>query len=154
MDKHNRFHTRTTYNLERLDYLVVALILSVLVLARFGQIDWIVFWTVFWVIDVIGTFPAMYWFYARRSGEHRAIPPMFHALYNTTHSFAVIGLAAVLWYLAVGGFRWEMLAMPIHLCLDRSIFGNTYKPLGLSVEPRPHDTYLAFEESYEKAGRW
>ena len=46
------------------------------------------------------------------------------------------GTGVALWAYAIGGFEWAMLAVPIHLCVDRGVFGNTLKPIELSFEPR------------------
>ncbi len=154
MDKHNLFFTPTTYGFLRLDHLVMLAALSGLVVAHWSEVNWPLFVAAFLWSDVVGTFPGLYWYYARGSGNRRRIPTLFYLLYNIGHSFASIGVVAVGWYLLVGGWEWAMLAMPIHLMGDRSIFGNFYKPFGVAFEPRPHGGFMRFLEDYEKAGRW
>ena len=48
----------------------------------------------------------------------------------------VAGCLVALWALAAGHFEWAMLAVPIHLSIDRGLFGNTYKPSSLPFEPQ------------------
>jgi hypothetical protein len=47
-----------------------------------------------------------------------------------------------------------MLAFPLHLAGDRSIFGNIYKPFGTAFEPVRHEAFRRFEREYETAGKW
>lgn len=154
MDKHNTFFTRNTYNLVRLENFIFLLILTGLIIAFRQEVNWVRFAIAFLWMDVVGTFPALYWYYIRCEGEHRSIHPIFHVVYNIAHSFIVIAVLTGLWYLLTGAWEWAMLAMPIHLLGDRAIFGNIYKPLGLSFEPVPHRNFTRFLEEYKQSGRW
>lgn len=154
MDKHNTFHSRATYQLMRLDYLVVLIILSVAVLAHADQVDWVRFAIAFSWIDLVGTIPAWYCYYLRRNGQHRRIPESYYRLYNFAHSITTNAVLVGIWYLVTGAWEWAMLAAPIHLCGDRSLFGNVYKPRGLSFEPVPHPGYARFLDDYEQSERW
>ncbi len=154
MDKHNTFHSRATYQLMRLDYLVVLVVMSAAVLMHASEVNWWRFILVFAVIDLVGTIPAWYVYYGRRKGEHRTIPAGFYTAYNLAHSLAVNALIVGAWYLVAGGWEWAMLAGPIHICGDRSLFGNVYKPSGLSFEPVPHPGYAQFSRDYERSDRW
>jgi hypothetical protein len=154
MDHHNLFLTRRTYNLLRLDHLVVALILVAVVAAHWQEVNWWRFVAAFLLPDLIGTIPGMYWFYARRTGERRRIPALFHWLYNAAHSITTAALIVGVWYLLTGAWEWAMLSLPIHLLGDRSVFGNIYKPLGCSFEPAPHEGFTRFLDEYERGGRW
>ena len=154
MDKYNTFHTPAAYRLMRLDYFSVLVALSAAVLYHASDVNWIRFAIAFAWIDLVGTLPAWYVYYARRKGEHRSIPQIFYTLYNTCHSFttnlAIIGA----WYFITGAWEWAMLAGPLHLLGDRSVFGNVYKPGGLSFEPVPFKEYSEFLGKYERAGQW
>src|SRR6266849_400706 len=99
MDKHNLFFTRTTYGFLRLDHLIMLAALSGLVVAHWGQVNWPRFVAAFLWSDVLGTFPGLYWYYARSSGDRRRIPALFYLLYNIGHSFLSIGIVALIWYL-------------------------------------------------------
>lgn len=154
MDKHNLFLTPTTYKLVRLDWAILMTVLLALVIVHWREVNWWLFAGAFLFSDLIGTFPGMYVYYAKRKGDHRSIPAAFHFLYNLGHSFTAVGLITLVWYLIAGGWEWAMLAMPIHLAGDRSVFGNIYKPLGTSFEPAPHDAFQRFMKEYQSSGRW
>ncbi|HEX2573593.1 MAG TPA: hypothetical protein VH877_28850 [Polyangia bacterium] len=154
MDPYNTFHTRITYRWMRLDYLALLLALVAAVLAHAREVRWGRFALAFAWIDVVGTLPAWYVYYLRRHGAHRSIPPVLHTLYNLAHSFVTQAVVIGLWLWAHGSWEWAMLAAPIHLCGDRSLFGNVYKPPGLSFEPVPHPGYARFLLEHERAGRW
>jgi len=154
MDKYNRFHTPTIYTLVRLDWAVIMLVPLVLVILHWREVHW---WRFFWAFalpDVIGTFPGLYVYYGRRSGDRRSIPPIIHKLYNFGHSFVTVSAFCGIWYLVTGQLEWAMLAFPIHLAGDRSVFGNIYKPLGTAFEPVPHEAFRRFETEYDSAGVW
>ncbi len=154
MDKHNRFHTPAIYNLERLDWLVIGAVALILLCVERHEVRWWPFVIAFAFPDVIGTFPGLYCYYGRRNGAHRSIPGVIHQLYNFGHSFATLGLFCAGWFLVTRRFEWWMLAFPIHLAGDRSIFGNIYKPFGTAFEPVPHDAFVRFEREYRAAGTW
>jgi hypothetical protein len=153
MDAKNSFYTRTTYRLVRLDYLVIMAVLIALALRHLDQIRPAVAVAAFAMIDVVGYLPGAIWYYTRPPGR-RSIPCIFHILYNTTHSVGANAIGAGVWYLLEGGFEWAMLALPIHLCGDRGVFGNVYKPFGLSFEPVPHPAFERFTSDFREAGRW
>jgi hypothetical protein len=154
MDHYNTFHTRPIYALVRLDWAVLMFIAIALVLLHWHEINWWRFIIAFLLPDLIGTFPGLYTYYARRSGPHRSIPGIIHKLYNFGHNFAVVTLFCGIWWLVTGHLEWAMLAFPIHLAGDRSVFGNIYKPLGTAFEPVKHEAYGRFEEEYRAAGNW
>lgn len=154
MDHHNTFHTRWTYNMVRLEYLLLLIFCSALLLIHIKEVRWVPFLVCFAWIDVVGTLPAYYVYYLRRSGVHRTIHPAFYYLYNFCHSFVTnIGILAV-WYVVHGGGEWAMLGIGLHLFGDRSLFGNIYKPLGLAFEPVVTEEFQRFLREHEKAGRW
>ncbi len=154
MDKQNTFHTRTTYALVRLDWAVLMLVGVALLLLHWRGVNWWRFTGAFLLPDLIGTAPGLYFYYALRAGPHRSIPGVIHKLYNFGHCFAVVALFCGLWWLTTGSLEWAMLAFPIHLAGDRSIFGNIYKPLGIAFEPVKHKAFKRFEEEYRAAGDW
>jgi hypothetical protein len=154
MDKHNTFHTRGTFALIRLDWAVLMFFAFALLLWQWRAVNWGRFTIAFLLPDLIGTVPGLYWYYARRSGEHRSIPAIIHKLYNFGHCFATVAVWCGIWWWFTGRPEWAMLAFPIHLAGDRSIFGNTYKPLGTAFEPVKHQAFARFEQEYEAAGNW
>lgn len=132
MDIKNRFHTDSTYMLERAEHMLVVIVCSVLVLQHWRDVSWVRFVVAFATLDLIGYIPGAI-AYSRQHGGR--IPAIYHYLYNTTHSYLVAALLVAVWAWAIGGFEWAMLAFPIHLSGDRGIFGNIYKPLELPFEP-------------------
>lgn len=154
MDKFNTFHTRTTYALVRLDWGIIMVIAFVLLLMHWREVHWWRFTWAFLLPDVIATFPGLYLYYSKPSGTPRSIPLPIHFLYNVGHSFAGVAVLSALWWLATGSLEWAMLAFPIHLGGDRSIFGNIYKPFGTAFEPVKHEAYAQFEKEYEASGAW
>lgn len=146
MDSHNLFLTRTTYRLLRAEYaaaLAGAVILAVL---HLGDIRWPAFIGLFAYIDVIGYLPGAI---AYRRAAGRVIPRHYYTLYNTMHSMLSAGVVAGLWCVLVRP-EWALLALPIHLCGDRAIFGNFLKPFGVTFEPTVHPAYQEFVASYDQ----
>ena len=131
MDHVNRFHTDDSWRWVRAEQVALAAAFSVLLAAHAREVAWGRFIAAFAAIDLVGYLPGA--IASRRAGGG-PIAPVYHHLYNLTHNYLTAGAAALLWALG-GGFEWAMLALPIHLCGDRGLFGNTYKPVSLPFEP-------------------
>lgn len=101
-----------------------------LVLWHAREVDWTRFVAAFAVIDLVGYLPGARAF--RRAGGG-PIAPLYHHLYNLTHSFLTAAAVVGLWAVAAG-FEWAMLAIPLHLAGDRGLFGNRKKPVHLPFE--------------------
>jgi hypothetical protein len=145
MDSKNRFHTPETWLLVRAEHVALLGVLVVLLFLHREETSWLRFAAAFLLIDLIGYVPGAIAYRRRQSlalagsGPGR-IAPLYHHLYNLTHSYLTGGLVVGLWALAAGGFEWAMLAIPLHLSGDRGLFGNTYKPWELAFEPEAaHD---------------
>jgi hypothetical protein len=132
MDNRNRFHTPETWLWVRAEHVALLLLLAALLLLHLSEVHWGHFALAFLIIDLVGYVPGAV--ASRRAGGGR-IAPVYHHLYNLTHSYLTCGVAVGLWALALGGFEWAMLAVPLHLSGDRGLFGNTYKPITLPFEP-------------------
>jgi hypothetical protein len=144
MDSHNRFETRTTFAMARLEWLAALGVCVWLAIAHLSEIRLLVFVALFAVIDVIGYLPGALAY--RRSGTghiHRG----YYVAYNTMHSLLTGAVIVGAWALFVGP-EWALLAVPIHLLGDRALFGNTLKPFGVSFEPTTHPRFTAFERDY------
>jgi len=137
MDVRNRFHTDGTFLLVRAEHLLVVAACTGLVIANLPEVNLWRFALAFIVIDLIGYIPGALRY--RRLAGGGPIPPLYHHLYNVTHSYLTAAAVVAVWWLAAGGFEWAMLAIPIHLSGDRGLFGNTYKPVSLPFEPGPVD---------------
>jgi len=146
VDSHNLFMTRTTYRLLRAEYGVALIAAAVLALIHLGHIRWPVFIGMFVYIDLLGYLPGAVAYRRARGGD---IGRGFYVVYNSMHSFLSAGMVAAAWCLLVRP-EWALLALPIHLCGDRAIFGNFPKPFGLSFEPVTHPAYKELVKNYEQ----
>jgi hypothetical protein len=135
MDNLNRFHTRTTFWIVRAEQIALLLVLSGLVIWHAGEVHWWRALVAFSIIDIVGYIPGALVYRRSKDGQ---ISRWFYNAYNIAHTYLVTGTGVALWAYATGGFEWAMLAVPIHLCIDRGVFGNTLKPVELSFEPRHH----------------
>jgi uncharacterized membrane protein YvlD (DUF360 family) len=146
VDSHNLFLTRTTSRLLRAEYGAALIGAVVVALIHLGRIRWPVFIGMFGYIDLIGYLPGAVAYRRARGGE---VWRGFTVLYNSTHSLLSAGAVAGVWCLLVRP-EWALLALPIHLCGDRAIFGNFLKPFGLSFEPVTHPAYKELVKNYEQ----
>lgn len=155
MDIKNLFHTRTTYNLQRLDYLALFTVSVVLTIVHWGEIRWGAFMVAIVYPDLLGYVPgAINYHVINKGAEHRKIPKIYYVLYNVTHSVAFnVGVFAI-WFFVHGGWEWAMMALPLHFGFDRSIFGNFYKPYGVAFEPVPHPRFVSFDNEFQRSGDW
>jgi hypothetical protein len=112
------------------------LVLATALLFHLGQLHWLRFLLAFAVIDLVGYLPGARAF---RRADGGRIAPLYHHLYNLTHSFLTAAVVIGLWA-AISGFEWAMLAIPLHLCGDRAIFGNGPKPAHLPFERHAPET--------------
>jgi hypothetical protein len=146
MDSHNLFFTRATYSALRLEYLAALATVVGLTLAHLDEVRWVPFAVLFLTIDLVGYIPgAVAW---RKAPDHR-ISRTYFVLYNVMHSHLTAGAVALVWSL-VSGPEWALLALAIHQCGDRSIFGNFPKPYGLSFEPQTHPAYQELVDRYDR----
>ncbi len=147
MDSHNLFMTRGTYRLVRLEYGAALVTAVVMLMQHLDKVRWAAFLALFAYIDVIGYLPgAIAW----RRAQGRLQTRAYHVLYNSTHSLLSAGAVAAVWSLTLGA-EWALLALPIHLFGDRSLFGNFLKPFGFSFEPQTHPAYQELVSRYEQS---
>jgi hypothetical protein len=149
MDSRNLFETRTTYGLLRLEYGVALLTCLALAFKFHAEIRWPVFLLLFFYIDLIGYLPGAIAY--RRAKDHR-IGKVFYLLYNSMHCLVSGALVALLWAVFVRP-EWALLAIPIHLFGDRSLFGNFMKPFGNQFEPVAHPAFSEFVKNYASVAR-
>ena len=132
MDIKNRFHTADTYWLMRAEHMALLAVCAGLMVWHADSMNWLRAFTAFWVIDIVGYLPGAI-AYRRRGGG--PLPSIYYYLYNFAHTYLVVGIGVGAWALTSGGVEWAMLAAPVHLSIDRGVFGNVFKPLTLSFEP-------------------
>ena len=89
-----------------------------------NQIDWLAYFVLFWIIDVLGYWPGVVMV---KLGGSRRLPAVFTHLYNLMHSnFGALALTlayALFW----PGALASALAIPVHLGIDRGILANRLK---------------------------
>ena len=117
----------------RLEYLLALTGCIALGLLHVGEIRWGPYLLLFAYIDLVGYLPGLL---AQRRAPGQPIAPIHYALYNTTHSFLFNAGLAAAWCLTLGP-EWALLALPTHLCGDRSLFGNMFKSRQLPFEGSP-----------------
>jgi hypothetical protein len=116
--------------LARVDALVALAACAALLVAHRGEMRWGWFVALFAAIDLVGYRPGAV--LARARGE---VPPACFHLYNIAHGVP-FSLALALGYTALHGRPdWTLLALPLHLCADRGLLGNGFKPLDGPFEP-------------------
>lgn len=95
-----------------------------------SEINWIAYFVLFWIIDVVGYWPGVV---MCRVAKSRHIPSFFTHLYNLMHSNSG-ALALVLSFALISSESIAAaLAIPVHLGIDRGILGNRLK--------RPEDAF-------------
>ncbi|MGC4868571.1 hypothetical protein ACLQ3B_24405 [Micromonospora sp. DT53] len=132
MDQQNTFDTPTIARLHRAEYLAGLALASGLLLAHWDDVRWLPAIGLFLYIDLIGYVPGAI---AYRRSPDGQIPKAYYVLYNSMHSLLSAGLVVALWAWLIGP-EWALLAVPIHLFGDRSLFGNQLKPFGVPFEPK------------------
>ncbi len=146
MDAVNRFESTTTYRLIRLEYLIGLGMAFFFLFAHLGEVNWWVFAGLFAYIDLIGYIPGAVAFHRSRT---KRISKAYYVLYNTMHSLVTQSAVALLWALLVKP-EWALLALPIHLCGDRALFGNFLKPFSVTFEPTMHPAFRTFTRELER----
>jgi hypothetical protein len=150
MDQANRFDTRTTYQLIRLEYLIGLAISVTLLIRHLDEVRWLPAVVLFVYIDLIGYLPGAI---AYHRSQTKRIGKVYYVLYNSTHSLATQSAVIGLWVL-LAGWEWALLAIPIHLFGDRALFGNFLKPFAVAFEPATHPAFARLSTEIERpAGR-
>ncbi|AJE85314.1 MULTISPECIES: hypothetical protein [Streptomyces] len=147
MDTKNLFMTPTTAYLVRAEYALGLVVSVVLFFTHLGDINWWAAIGLFVYIDLIGYIPGAIAF--QRAG-HGDISKGYYLAYNIMHSLVTQGLVTLAW-IWLWGPEWALLALPIHLFGDRSLFGNYLKPFGLRFEPETHEAFRRFQREYDSA---
>lgn len=146
MDSKNLFETKTTFFLTRLEYFCFLAFLLYLLFEHIHQVRWLYFLSFFIVIDLIGYIPGAIKyrrFNSLRPGE------FYYVMYNVMHSFITASIICLLWCYFIQP-EWALLAIPIHLCGDRAIFGNFMKSFTLSFEPQPLPEFIHFSKEIDR----
>lgn len=142
MDHLNRYESKATYTLLRLEYGVVLVVSAALFVLHLGDVRWIPAIVLFFYIDLIGYIPGLI---AYLRSPTREVPRIYYVLYNTMHSFTTQAVVVAVW-VAVSGFEWALLVVAIHLCGDRALFGNFMKSFLVPFEPKKTSAFARFEQ--------
>jgi hypothetical protein len=125
-----RFETRATHAVLRVEHGIALAVCVALFVLHLGEVRWLPAVLLFAGIDLIGYLPGLV---AHHRSATKLIPRVYYVLYNVMHSFATHAVLVGVWLL-VAGWEWALLAIPIHLCGDRALFGNTLKPFSEPFE--------------------
>jgi len=154
MDYKNQFVTKNIYYYSRLDYLVGLVGCLVLMYLNYESINIWVFILILALPDVIGYYPAAMLYYLRPKSSRRRVPVVFYYIYNLSHGVFLNTVCCFVWSYYAGGLQFEMLAFPIHLCIDRGVFGLFYKSRKISFVPVEHGLYSRFKNDLENEKTW
>lgn len=142
MDPKNTFCTPGTYTVYRLEWLVGLGVATYLAVAHIEDVRWWVAVLFFFYTDLIGYLPGAI---AYRRSETKRIPKIYYTLYDTMHSVVTASAVVGLWCLTVGP-EWALLASPIHIGIDRALFGNWLKSFSVPFEPEPHPIWTQVKD--------
>lgn len=146
MDTTNFFFTRTTALNARAEYGLGFLACVWLMLANWGELDLWQAIALFAYMDLIGTIPGLVAYHRSPDGQ---IPRVYYVLYDVLHSAFTQGLVVIA-LIQLFGWQWALLAIPAHICADRSMFNNYPKPFGVAFDPVPHPAFRRFAAEYER----
>ncbi|OCQ51463.1 hypothetical protein Ppb6_03380 [Photorhabdus australis subsp. thailandensis] len=95
-------------------------------------ISWWQFILLFFLIDIIGYYPGRIWSLLNK----KEVPPAgFYTVYNICHNLFTISIMSLLW-LWLFKDNYSVIALFIHICLDRGVLGN-FPKLSINVFKQP-----------------
>ncbi|MBS1871197.1 MAG: hypothetical protein JSS99_16215 [Actinobacteria bacterium] len=142
MDAVNTFETPATYRALRAEYGLLALVAGYMLWRKRGSVRWPAAAALFFYNDLVGYVPGALAY--RRSADGR-IGRRYYAAYNAAHSALTASAVAAGWSKARGP-EWALLAIPLHIGIDRGLFGNFLRPFSVAFEPRPHPAWVQVRE--------
>jgi hypothetical protein len=137
MDAHNTFETPATYRALRAEYALVLGASGYLLWRNRKDVRWPVAAALFYYNDVFGYLPGAR---AYKKSETKRISKGYYAAYNFAHSAVTGAVVAGLWAKFVKP-EWALLGIPLHIGIDRAIFGNFLKPFSVTFEPETHPVW-------------
>jgi hypothetical protein len=146
MDTRNYFFTRATALHARAEYGAGLVACLAFIFYHWSSVNVWLGLLLFAYIDLVGTVPSLV--AAHRSPTGR-ISRSYYVVYDVTHSMITQG-AFIAVFCALFGWQWSLLAIPVHLFLDRSVFNNYPKPFGVSFDPVEHPAFAEFRRNYEQ----
>jgi uncharacterized membrane protein YfcA len=137
MDAANTFETPATYRALRAEFGLVGFGAGYLMWRNRKHVRWPVAVGLLLSNDLIGYVPGAIAY--RRSPDGR-VPRRYYAAYNVAHSVLTASVVAALWSKRHGP-EWALLAIPLHIGIDRGFFGNFMRPFSVAFEPRAHPAW-------------
>jgi hypothetical protein len=137
MDAANLFDTPATYRAIRVEYGLLAATSGYLLWRKRKDVRLPIALGLFLYSDTLGYVPGAI---AYRRSADKCIPKGYYLAYNTMHSGVWAAFAAAAWARLVRP-EWAMLSIPLHIGIDRSVFGNMMKPFSVPFEPEPHPAW-------------
>jgi uncharacterized membrane protein YfcA len=137
MDAVNMFDTPATHRAIRAEYGVLAAVSGYLLWRKRKDVRWPVALGLFLYNDTLGYVPGAI---AYRRSVDKDISKAYYLAYNAMHSGVSASIAAAVWARFVRP-EWAMLGIPLHIGVDRAVFGNMLKPFSVPFEPELHPTW-------------
>jgi hypothetical protein len=138
VDAVNTFDTPATHNAMRAEYALLTAASGYLLLRNRKRVRWPTAIALFAYSDAVGYLPGAI---AYRKSADKRISKGYYGAYNVAHSALTGAVVAGLWARFVRP-EWALLAIPLHLGGDRSLFGNFLKPCSVPFEPeRAHPAW-------------
>jgi hypothetical protein len=137
MDAVNTFETPATYRALRAEYGLLALAAGYTLWRKRRSVRWPAAAALFLYNDLVGYLPGALAY--RRSADGR-VGRRYYVAYNAAHSVLTASAVAATWSKARGP-EWALLAIPLHIGIDRGLFGNFMKPFSVAFEPRLHPAW-------------
>ena len=142
MDAANTFETPGTYRALRAEYGALAVAAAYGLWRQRKSVRWPVAAALFLSNDLVGYLPGALAY--RRSRDGR-VPRRYYAAYNAAHSALTATAVAAAWSKRRGP-EWALLVIPLHIGIDRGLFGNFMKQYSVPFEPRPHPVWEQVRE--------
>jgi hypothetical protein len=146
MDPVNTFDTHATHRAVRVEYGLLAAGCGYLLWRNRREVRWPVALGLFLYNDTLGYVPGAI---AYRRSADKKIAKSYYMAYNTMHSGVWGSIAAATWARFVRP-EWALLGIPLHIGIDRGLFGNTLKPFSVPFEPEPHPVWQAVRSQLEQ----
>jgi hypothetical protein len=144
VDTFNHFFTKATARHARAEYALGFVVCMWLMISHWSELDVWQAILLFAYIDLIGTVPALAAYHRSPTGQ---IPKAYYHVYNFLHSSVTQGLV-IIGYIQLFGWQWCLLGIPTHIFIDRALFNNYPKPLGVAFDPVKHPAFERFMRDY------
>jgi hypothetical protein len=146
MDPANMFETPTTYRALRAEYGLLAATSAYMLWRQRREVRWPIAAALFLYNDTVGYIPGAI---AYRRSADKKIGRRYYAAYNVMHSALTGALVGAAWAKLVRP-EWALLGIPLHIGIDRAVFGNFLKSFSVPFEPEPHPVWEQVRERLQQ----